>query len=70
MKVAVIAIVRDEVSDILWWLGWYVSLGVDTIIVFDDGSKDGTDRIVADLSLIHISEPTRPVCSSRMPSSA
>ena len=23
-----------------------------------------------DLSLIHISEPTRPVCSSRMPSSA
>ena len=25
---------------------------------------------VAKLSLIHISEPTRPVCSSRMPSSA
>ena len=25
---------------------------------------------VANLSLIHISEPTRPVCSSRMPSSA
>ena len=25
---------------------------------------------VEDLSLIHISEPTRPVCSSRMPSSA
>ena len=30
----------------------------------------GTDGPVADLSLIHISEPTRPVCSSRMPSSA
>ena len=26
--------------------------------------------VVAGLSLIHISEPTRPVCSSRMPSSA
>ena len=26
--------------------------------------------LVDDLSLIHISEPTRPVCSSRMPSSA
>ena len=26
--------------------------------------------IEMDLSLIHISEPTRPVCSSRMPSSA
>ena len=25
---------------------------------------------VTELSLIHISEPTRPVCSSRMPSSA
>ncbi|MGY8604846.1 glycosyltransferase family 2 protein [Gluconobacter cerinus] len=53
MKVAVVAIVRDEVSDILWWLGWYVSLGVDTIIVFDDGSKDGTDRIVADAACVH-----------------
>lgn len=53
MKVAVVAIVRDEVSDILWWLGWYVSLGVDTIIVFDDGSKDGTDRIVADAACMH-----------------
>ena len=27
-------------------------------------------RALQDLSLIHISEPTRPVCSSRMPSSA
>ena len=26
--------------------------------------------IAKTLSLIHISEPTRPVCSSRMPSSA
>ena len=26
--------------------------------------------IIMNLSLIHISEPTRPVCSSRMPSSA
>ena len=29
--------------------------------------KKGTRK---DMSLIHISEPTRPVCSSRMPSSA
>ena len=26
--------------------------------------------LLVELSLIHISEPTRPVCSSRMPSSA
>ena len=29
-----------------------------------------SNRGPEDLSLIHISEPTRPVCSSRMPSSA
>ena len=37
------------------------------------GAKgSGSQRLYSfrDLSLIHISEPTRPVCSSRMPSSA
>ena len=29
-----------------------------------------SDRSVVDLSLIHISEPTRQCCTSRMPSSA
>ena len=33
-------------------------------------SSELTDQDAIDLSLIHISEPTRPVCSSRMPSSA
>ena len=32
--------------------------------------KVDTDLAPLALSLIHISEPTRPVCSSRMPSSA
>ena len=40
------------------------SLNEDAYIV--PGLGDAGDR----LSLIHISEPTRPVCSSRMPSSA
>ena len=30
----------------------------------------GQEQVLIQLSLIHISEPTRPVCSSRMPSSA
>ena len=30
----------------------------------------GITGLLQSLSLIHISEPTRPVCSSRMPSSA
>ena len=38
------------------------------------GCKDANDYLIKglekELSLIHISEPTRPVCSSRMPSSA
>ena len=33
-------------------------------------SQIQADSIVADLSLIHISEPTRPPVASRMPSSA
>ena len=32
--------------------------------------KDNPNTTIQELSLIHISEPTRPVCSSRMPSSA
>ena len=35
--------------------------------------KEATGRVIGsvlNLSLIHISEPTRPVCSSRMPSAA
>ena len=38
------------------------ALCVNANIIVTDNLKD--------LSLIHISEPTRPVCSSRMPSSA
>lgn len=53
MKVAVVAIVRDEASDILSWLGWYVSLGVDTVVLFDDGSTDGMDRLVMDAACVH-----------------
>ena len=34
------------------------------------GSDNGKDDQVLDLSLIHISEPTRQCCTSRMPSSA
>ena len=35
-----------------------------------DGTTAHIQGTVGTLSLIHISEPTRPVCSSRMPSSA
>jgi glycosyltransferase involved in cell wall biosynthesis len=41
-KVAVVLIVKDEAADILAWLAWYHALGVNTCIIYDDGSTDGT----------------------------
>ncbi|GBR45466.1 glycosyltransferase family 2 protein [Neokomagataea thailandica] len=52
-RVAVVAIVRDEATDILSWLGWYIKLGVETLVIFDDGSSDGTERIIADAVYTH-----------------
>ena len=42
----------------------------DFYIVVDDSMKDLKDLTTQALSLIHISEPTRPPLISRMPSSA
>ena len=44
-----------------------ISLGYEATV---DPTCIANSQIVVVLSLIHISEPTRPVCSSRMPSSA
>ena len=41
-KVAVVLFVKDEFPDFCGWLAWYFSIGVDTIIVHDDHSVDGT----------------------------
>ena len=41
-----------------------------TRISFEAAAKRLSADVINFLSLIHISEPTRPVCSSRMPSSA
>ncbi len=41
-KIAVVVFVRNEYPDFCAWLAWYLALGVDTIIVYDDHSTDGT----------------------------
>lgn len=46
MKTALVGIVRDEAADLLPWLGWHAKLGVDTFVIFDDGSVDGTDVLL------------------------
>ncbi len=42
LKIAVVVFVRNEYPDFCTWLAWYLALGVDTIIVYDDHSTDGT----------------------------
>ena len=45
-RVALCAIVKNEARDIAEWLAYHTLLGFDTIIVFDNGSTDGTDAIL------------------------
>ncbi|MDF7673613.1 glycosyltransferase family 2 protein [Acetobacteraceae bacterium ESL0709] len=51
MKVALVGIVRNERKDILPWLGWHAKLGIDTFVLFDDHSDDGTDLLLKTASL-------------------
>ena len=45
-KVAVVLFVKDEVDEIFWWIAWHLRIGIDTIIIFDDHSTDGTWEII------------------------
>ena len=45
MKVAVVTVIKNEASDLPAWLAWYHTIGVDTIILFDDESDDHTYNI-------------------------
>ncbi|MBS1032843.1 glycosyltransferase family 2 protein [Gluconobacter cerinus] len=50
MKSSVALFIKDEVSDIIGWVSWYVNLGFDKIFIYDDHSKDGTFEILNILS--------------------
>lgn len=45
-KIATILFVRNEIADISWWLGWNFAIGIDTVIVYDDDSLDGTAQLL------------------------
>ena len=42
LKVAVVVFVKNEYPDFCSWLAWHFAIGVNTIIVYDDHSTDGT----------------------------
>jgi glycosyltransferase involved in cell wall biosynthesis len=46
MKSAVCLIVKNEERDIAEWMAFHALLGFDTQIIFDNGSDDGTARVV------------------------
>lgn len=62
MKTALVGIIRNEASDLLAWIGWHALLGVDTFVLFDDGSDDGTRDLLNaaavqhDVRVFHIDE--------------
>lgn len=46
MKIAICLIVKNEVRNIGEWIAYYMALGVDAVIIFDNNSTDGTAALV------------------------
>jgi glycosyltransferase involved in cell wall biosynthesis len=46
MKVGIVLFCKNESYDISHWISWHLSLGANRIFVFDDGSNDGTRKIL------------------------
>lgn len=46
MKSAICLYVRNEARDIAEWVAFHDLVGFDSLLVFDNGSTDGTDRIL------------------------
>jgi FkbM family methyltransferase len=60
-RCAVVLMVKDEATDILAWLAWYLELGFDACIVYDDDSSDGTWDILQQAALVQDVRPLRTV---------
>lgn len=59
--IALCGIVKDEVRSILEWLAHYKALGFDDLLIYDNGSSDGTEVILRALDeageLVHLDWP-------------
>lgn len=65
MKVAAVLFVKDEVEDIAWWMAWHLSIGIDTLVIYDDYSSDGTWEVVNAAAKIYDVRPRRATQSLR-----
>lgn len=43
---AIVLFVKNEFNDISWWISYHFAIGVDTLIIYDDHSDDGTLEII------------------------
>lgn len=44
-RICIVAIMKDEILSVLEWIAYYKSIGADEIILYDNGSTDGTEVI-------------------------
>jgi len=49
LKIACVAVVKNEARHIAEWLAWQFHTGFDTVFLFDNGSTDGTQAIARHL---------------------
>jgi len=49
VKVALCLVVKNEKTEIIYWLAWHKALGFDTFIIYDDFSDDETENVILSL---------------------
>lgn len=52
-KIACVAVAKDESAAIAEWIAYQIAIGFDTVIVYDNLSRDETAEIVGRFSAIH-----------------